>query len=222
MTIETRSEGLFERWCHQRHLEYRRIPTDQGERRADYRVLARTCEWIAEVKEFTPNAQDRLAKKQLDANVLVGVHEVQSRSRIVSKIKSSAGQLRTLCREGIPGVLILYSPPGIWPEVTQPYAIMTAMYGLEKVALALHPEASYTVVDRGFGPKRHVGPDRNRWLSAIGAMELRRNGRVRLAIFHNEFATVRLHHGCIPGRGIRHFAIGAKVPLAFQDWAQVK
>ena len=216
--MRTRSEELFERWCGQRRLHCEPIPVPR-ERRADYRVRLASAEWIAEVKEFELTAENRKTRQQLDergwADPVDG-----GRRRVELKIKDSVAQLKALCGESLPGVLILYSPPELIPIVTDPYGIMTAMYGQEAVRLRVPGHASPTITGRDFGGKRNVGPTRNRSLSAIGAMYLRLNGRVRIVFFHNAYARVPLTRKFTAGRSRDHYELSPADQLTFSEWVR--
>ena len=69
-----------------------------------------------------------------------------------------------------PGILVLYDNIHLPHIHLDPYAIKTGMYGLEQVLIAPAMDGSIRsrFVDIIFGPRKKVGPERNRALSAIG------------------------------------------------------
>jgi hypothetical protein len=127
-------------------------------------------------------------------------------------------------REGkLPALLVLYNNVPISDRGVDPYEIKTAMYGLEKIDLAVDPDANrVSLTGRGFGPKRKVTPSSNTSLSAVGVLYGSSNGEVSLIVFHNIHAVKPLDWRSLQGPRIRHFTLGEKEPRPFQEWQELK
>ena len=93
------------------------------------------------------------------------------------------------------------------------------MYGLEQVVMTPSPSGSlaWRIVDTVFGPKRKVGPYRNRALSAVGRLYRESTERVAVDMYHNVYARVRLKPSML-GPSVRHYRLGAKNPGMSQEW----
>ncbi len=222
MSNRTISEILFERFCRREGLNFSRLEPSEspGLKSPDYQIQSPGGPVIVEVKQFDPNAEDkrnaRLLEERGYGDAIGG--EPGARARI--KIQSGARQLKARSQGRVPTVLVLYNNVPFSSRGTDPYDIKTAMYGLERIDLAVG-RANVSVVDRGFGPKRKVTPSSNTSLSAVAALYARSCHDLRLFVYHNIYAATPLEWQDLSGPRIAHFTLGPKKPGAFQEWRRL-
>jgi hypothetical protein len=218
----TISEILFERFCRREGLKFSRIKPSEspGMKSPDYQIQSPRGPVIVEVKQFDPNAEDKRNAQLLEergyGDAIGG--EPGARARI--KIQSGARQLKARSEGRFPTVLVLYNNVPFNSRGTDPYEIKTAMYGLEKVDLAVG-QATVSVVDRGFGPKRKVTPSSNTSLSAVAVLYARSRHDLRLVVFHNIYAATPLGWLDLSGPRIVHLTLGPMERGAFQEWKRL-
>ena len=143
---------------------------------------------IAEVKEITRNKDERASDRLLEER---GYGEVLGRT---------AGRH--------PGLLVLYDEGRIARHL-DPYHIMTAMYGLEVVSMAVPADPSISPYRTGakLGPDKKMTNDANT-ISAVGALVVTAPDDVlALHVYHNAFAATPIEPALLVRRGIRQWQI---------------
>jgi hypothetical protein len=149
MKVRTKSELLFERYCGERGYQSEQIePEPKAGRSPDYRVMTPAGRVIVEIKEFTPNEED---KRIVDALKKLGhaAYERRLGKRVRKAIHGAAPQLRRYEDTLLPEVLLLhdniYDNPkldGHWPfarnEYLEPLAIEAAMFGSPQIRFRLN------------------------------------------------------------------------------------
>lgn len=222
MSKRTISEILFERFCRSERLIFSRLEPSKfpGMMSPDYQIQSPRGPIIVEVKQFDPNSEDKrnaqLLEERGHGDAIGG--EPGARARI--KIQTGAKQLKARSQGKIPTLLVLYNNVPFSSRGTDPYEIMTAMYGLEKIDLAVD-QANVSVVDRGFGPKRKVTPSSNTSLSAVAALHAPSCHDLRLVVYHNIYAATPLERQQFSGPRIVHFTLGPKERGMFQEWRRI-
>src|SRR5260370_32687023 len=109
MSEKTLSEGLVEDWFDRNRIEWRRIRVaiTHGHRRPDYAIRVAGNRCIVEVKELTPNDDD----KQIIEKARAGTIEakwVAPGKRLRPAIRSGEGQLRKFSARGFPSIIGIF------------------------------------------------------------------------------------------------------------------
>ncbi|MGP0594309.1 hypothetical protein ACTRXD_17465 [Nitrospira sp. T9] len=172
MTKQTISETLFESYCNRQAISFLRIPTESHKRTPDYEIILQGNMVISEVKQFDPTNEEKRLQRQLNEQGLPEAFGGKPGQRASQKITDGMKQLRLLAKDKYPTLLVLFNNVSISNHHVHPYAIKTAMYGLEEVVLAVPHEAAASpwVTDRKFGGRRRVTPSQNTTLSAVAVL----------------------------------------------------
>lgn len=173
MSNKTVSERLFECFCDDNHIEYKRIEASSipNKKEPDYEIQMATELVVVEVKQFDPSEEEKKLYKQLWERGYTDAYVREPGAKARLKIQAGAKQLKARSKGKLPTLLVLYNNVPISDRGVDPYEIKTAMYGIEKIDLAVDPDANrVSVTERGFGPKRKVTPSSNTSLSAVGAL----------------------------------------------------
>ena len=209
------SELLFEDFCEQTGINWKPIEVEEGGvcvKTPDYELLIADRTIIAEVKEITKNQEeqesDKLLKERGYGTVLGGVPG----ARVRKKINDSSPQIRTRTGGRYSGILVLYDY-GRTANHLDPYHIMTAMYGLEVVDIAVpaDPSSSPYPMRTRFGPHKKMTGDANTSISAIGTLVVTApNGVIKLHVYHNRHAAVPIEPAILVRSGISQYQIDPK------------
>ena len=219
----TTSEVLFERFCTEGHLSFRRIDTDV-EKTPDYEVVLGNVPVIVEVKEFTLNESDKEALHDCESggSAVWGMPKLGSRVR--NKIESAKHQLECLASGRCPGLLLLYdgrpSPiGGIFP-----YEILVAMYGFETIDVHVSekPEEPVRFGRHKFGKGGKLRYKTHTYISAVGILREVDGNRLHIDLYHNIFADNPLPLEPIVGRAdMSLFSVPSGSGNEFREWVQV-
>lgn len=222
MSNRTESEKLFEQFCKDNGIEFSRLdPAETPESQCpDYEIKTADGPVIVEVKQFDPNEEDRQNARLLEERGYGKAIGGAPGARVRLKIQSGTKQLKVRSQGKVPTVLVLYNNVPFNSRGTHPYEIKTAMYGIEKIDLAVG-KTRVAVVDRGFGPKRKLTPSDNTSLSAVATLLENLDGDLVLSLFHNIYASRPLTWQSLNGPKIAHFTIGEKEPGKFQEWTRL-
>jgi len=220
----TLSEQLFELFCERNSIVWQRIATADvgGEQRPDYEIALSGQRVIVEVKQFDPTAEERRLLRQLEEHGSTDVFGGEPGDRARKKIARGATQLRAVSGGALPTMLVLYNNVrALTDRHTHSYAIKTAMYGLETITLAVPKAAPVHVAERGFARrgKKKVTPTDNTSLSAVAVLCEGSDG-LWLLVYHNVHSRVPLSPGCLRGKNVRHFTLGTKATVEFQEWVE--
>lgn len=225
MNNKTVSERLFERYCNDNDIKYKRIEASSisNKKEPDYEIQTVTELVIVEVKQFDPNEEEKKLYKQLRERGYTDAYGREPGAKVRLKIQAGAKQLKARSKGKLPALLVLYNNVPISHRGVDPYEIKTAMYGIEKIDLSVDPDANrVSLTERGFGPKRKMTPSSNTSLSAVGALYGSPNSELSLIVFHNIHAVKPLDWHSFQGPRIRHFTLEEKLPRDFQDWQELK
>lgn len=205
----TKSERLFVQFCQNAGIPCVRVDTasDAQERRPDYRLTGRLgTEIVAEVKQFDPSAEEREQIERSMAGESVVMGGVPG-ARLRQVIDRANAQLKTLSRGIKPGVLVVYNNVWSCSYLTEPYAVLTAMRGLDVVPVLVPVDPSHppTFLDARPGPKKKLRADANTHISAIAVLFERRDDGLGIALYHNCHARTPLEPGDIDFDGVVQF-----------------
>jgi len=168
---KTSSENQWELLCASHGLVCTRVPTasSRGERRPDYEVLGLDgTRFLVEVKEITATRDEAAQISKLNSD-LVGEFHAEPGARVRPLIDRANRQLKTLAQGREPGVLVVYNESPFLRHHTEPYAILTAVRGLDvvPVTVPLDPERSPVFHRVRPGPKKRLTSRMNSSISAI-------------------------------------------------------
>ena len=208
------SELLFEDFCKQSEIRCERfeaeeVSTGVRPKAPDYDLIIDDRTIIAEVKEITQNKEERESERLLKERGYGSVLGGTPGARVRKKINDSSPQIRKRTLGRRPGILVLYDY-GRTAKHLDPYHIMTAMYGLEVVDIAVPADPSAQPYSMGtrFGPGKKMTQDANTSISAIGVLAVTApNGFIRLDVFHNRCAAVPIDPALLARNGIAQYQI---------------
>lgn len=188
----TDSEVMFERFCTQASVRFRRIAEEDAPT-PDYELsLLQTV--ITEVKEITRNREEEESDRLLKETGRGLVLSSTPGDRVRKKISEASPQIKARCNGIHPGLLVLYDQGFVCGHL-DPYEIRVAMCGLEQVHIALPPLGSgqrpYST-GTSYGPKRKMTEDCNTSISAIAVLANPGPNQVVLHVYHNRFAAIPL------------------------------
>jgi hypothetical protein len=208
----TESERLFESYCAFVGLIANRIEADGSSRRPDFGVVGHDgTPFIVEVKQFDPNAEELQAeadRKAGKARVTGG----EPGARLRDAISDANQQIKSLGRSEVAGILLVYRHPAASRQHTDPYAVLTAMRGLDvvPVIVPVNPREPSQFLPTRVGPKGRLTPHMNRSISAIAVLRDRERGDVvSLDVFHNPVARVELPLQAIATPSAFHFSMSS-------------
>ena len=101
----------------------------------DYDIYVPRRKIVVEVKEITPNKEERQAEKELPKKGF-SVISITPGHRVRRKISEANKQIKNRIKKRYPGVLVLFQR-GLAADHIDPYQIRVAMYGLETIQYAV-------------------------------------------------------------------------------------
>ena len=218
------SELLFEDFCQQGEINWERLEVEELEKGVfpktpDYELRIDDRTIIAEVKEITQNKEERESERLLKERGYGTVLGGTPGARVRKKINDSSPQIRKRTLGRHPGILILYDY-GQTAKHLHPYHIMTAMYGLEVVDVAVPADPSSKPYSMGtrFGPGNKMTQDANTSISAIGVLAVTApSGFIRLDVFHNRCAAVAIDPAVLAHDGITQY----QIDIGTRTWVKI-
>ena len=202
------SELLFEDYCTHVGIQWEHIQ-EEPEQTPDYKLVLDDQTIIAEVKEFEKNKDEQESYRLLEERGYGKVLDKEPGDRIRKKIRKSSPQMKALTADCHPGMLVLFDDGQIAGHLA-PYHIMTAMYGLEIVEMAVPRDISIKpyIADRRFGAKKKMTEETNTSISAIGALVVTGPDLIlKLRVYHNKFAAVPINPQLLVRREILQYRI---------------
>lgn len=214
-------EDLFERFCTSLGLRHERIAEaeEQGMQRPDYRVVGSDgTRFVAEVKLITPSVEEaRDIARVLRGEIVANGGTPGERMR--GLIGRANQQLKAL-GDDAPGLLVVFNPEFILRRHTDPYAILTAMRGLDTIDVHLprDPREAPVFGDLRSGGRKKMTASDNTSTSAIVCPEESALGEWRVRVYHNRFAVRPMDLGSLRGTSVVHFRIAGDE----RDWTPVR
>jgi hypothetical protein len=212
MSQPTESEILFEGFCKTLSIPCDRIAC-ASTKTPDYDVTLGGHRIVAEVKQIEPGDDDREL-------LATGAGWSEPGRRVRSKIQASSKQLKARSDGTLPALLVVYDHGTM--SCTDQDDIKTAMFGEEIVVIRRLDGEPISASRVHPGGHRKCTPTDNTSISAIGLMYRFGGNDVRLSVFHNHFAAIRIDPDWFRAVGIfRHFAIDPMDSNSPYEWREV-
>ena len=219
MTI---SEQLFERYCHVGVIPFRRLPTGDTQT-PDYEIVLCGTSVIIEIKELTPNDEERRAIQELQENHSTNYGWTVG-NRVRYKIDSAKRQLERLAGK-FPGVLLLYDARPAPFHGVEPVDIMGAMYGCESIDIHVPDKPGEPVLFgmHRFGKGKKLRHDCHTYISAIGALwERHVDGHLHIDFFNNIHGSQPLPFAGMVSRGdMTVYTLAPGMGNKYRGWARM-
>lgn len=199
--MDTHSEILFSKICQQEGFFAEKIPTD-GKPSPDFRVSTPYGELIAEVKELTPNKEERELIRQQAKGIIVAFGDtIGSRAR--GEIQRACRQLKRFREERLPSLVVLYNNVTATVPMLHLYShdIDAAMNGQWVTYVSLVPGGPKRPDHNG--GKRGLTANNGRYVSAVAVIS--DHDDETLLIYHNPHAEVPLPVGIFTGNKCIHY-----------------
>jgi hypothetical protein len=215
---KTASEIEFEAFCDAHGVGWEKIPTesDAGLPTPDYYIYPGRERTVAEVKEITPNEEEKRQRTLLETR---GWSEGGGTvgSRVRSLIDRAKNQIRIRAKGVYPSILVACNYSGVRQHI-EPHSIRAAMYGFDTIVLAVPRDvrADPHLVDRKFGAGRRMTEQHNTSISAVATLQYG-----RLCIYHNIYAAIPLRPELLQCLSVTQYTLAEKVPGTFQDWKEI-
>ncbi|MFC2060193.1 hypothetical protein ACFLTZ_03750 [Chloroflexota bacterium] len=215
--MKTKSELLFEKYCASIKYSCNPIPAaSKYGKTPDYWVCCGNDKIVAEIKELSPNDDDRRRARELKNQRLTsGV--VQPGKRVYDAITDSAKQLKKFAHCRLPCVLVIYDNtmvddvrPKAVSQLQEPSILDFGMYGLQ-IGILPVPNSDYYDTDirataNGRGGERRMTETMRWYISAVSVLcEDQNGGEPYLLSYHNFFACIPLPQHLFRGPLDRHF-----------------
>jgi hypothetical protein len=225
MSVETKSEKLFQEYCSSRGYHLEPIPTGVTET-PDYFVATTYARFIIEVKEISLNDDDRRVLREIEQTAgALGGDTIGRRARLL--IKKAARQLKKRRSETLPMVVVLFDArPTI---LSLPFSslsqenIHAAMYGDFVVRLRMRPGTGEIVGrEHGLGLGRITTEIEKRYISAVSVLNQWDQSQEPFMItYHNFFADIPLPLSVFNGQKDVHLRKPARPDLCAGEWEKV-
>ena len=215
---KTRSEKLFERFCTDNRLRFCRIDEQGNKKTPDYEVFPKDNRVIVEIKELTPNDDDKATLSKVRTDGVASQWEPTGQ-RIRQKIKTAAKQLKSRSNGQHPAMVVLFNNRTLGDiDHTD---IKTAMYGDEIVRVRRHPNGTEEI-DLRLGGKRQCTPTDNTSLSAVCLMWIHVT-EPRLSIFHNVSSKCRLQCDWFRMAAVQQYStnLNSDFNSGFPNWHRI-
>lgn len=226
MSERTLSETIFEQFCNAHRIRYDRVETDSagGVKTPDYDVFLDEQKVITEVKQIDPNSEERRLLEQLRVSDWASMEwHGDPAARVRNKISDAMPQISARAEGQYPSILVLYNNTPMTPYNTEPYSVLTALYGREASIIELTRDLNQEprLVDVRFGNKQKVGRDFNTSLSAVAVMYRTDDSTIKLDVYHNTYARIPLNPERLRHPNVKHFAVQTNADRRFQGWAEI-
>lgn len=185
VTIETLSEALFKQHCAERGVACRRIE-ENGNKVADFELTLNVGLVVAEIKQLDPSEKD-LARKAVRPGQLVGLGLAPT-GRLRNLISDAYRQIKPYSQRGQPAVIVCYNNAGCLNYIDN-FTVTRAMFGGMAAYLALGKDGIIHHIGHGFTDQRKVTRNTCRGLSAVCVLSTPSQGKTKLVVYHNPYAT---------------------------------
>jgi hypothetical protein len=213
----TASEVIFERFCKERDIEFRRIEPRET-RTPDYEIRLASGQAAVEVKQLEPGTSDRELLNKFRRGRAVSHWVNMGRPR--EALLDGARQLRAYVRGVMPGIVVLFDTSGGLLGYLDADSIGHSMYGPRQVHFIDGEERDVEVVGASLGGRRVATERHNTTLSAASVLRLFQNGRMSLAVFHNCYAALPLSPSDLRVPDVEHFIWATDREEALPRWTR--
>jgi hypothetical protein len=212
--MSTLPEEHFSAFCSAVGLLAEPVPPAslQGERRPDFLVAKPgVAKFFVELKSVTPSPKELRQLEILYSGKSGSSFQVEPGAKVRELIAKANPQLKAVADKGLPGILAILCPEPALKHHVDPYAVLTAMRGLDVVPVSVpeDPAEAPTFMDVRSGPKRKMTRDANTTISAILVPYLANELGWAANVFHNRFAARPLAPEALTGPAIHHWRIAA-------------
>ncbi len=171
------------------HLKYQYINVLMKSRHktkiSDYVIIISGNVIIVEVKQidFSPTEKKHLERYLSEGST--GIISDVPGKRLRKVISKAMPQLKSTSHGKHPAILVVYDNTMQMFDKTNPYEVLSAMYGLEQVVFTIPNSVDMDprIVDHKFGPDRKVSPSQNKTLSAVVMLSLDKDNSKKFKIF---------------------------------------
>jgi hypothetical protein len=218
---KTISEDLFEQWCHSVGVPCHRVEEEQDARRPDYVVELIGQRVVTEVKQFDPNDEEAESNRRVATGGIGGTGTTPG-DRIRKAIHRAAPQLKALSSGKYPALLVVYNN-GASRLHTDPYAVATAMQGLDEVPVLVpeDPLISPKFKEARSGRGKKMTPSANTTISAIGVLVHDFDDRTHLCIYHNCHALHPIVPEWLRHPLVHHYRLPDSAASSLDGWQAV-
>jgi hypothetical protein len=223
MSMQTDSEILFERFCNETAIPYAPIPPEPeaGRQTPDYELHLQVPPILAEIKQINLNPEDRALSRQLHETGTYAFEDLPGK-RVRGKIPEAASQLKARAKPNQPTLLIIYNNVDTLRGFTDPFQVMSAMYGVPEAVLVRNctPIALQWSVFYRLGGNRGLTSEHNTTISAMAVLFAGPEGPY-LVLYHNQFASNSIAPEVLRRPAIlqRHIRDGG--PGKLPEWVEV-
>ncbi len=232
-STKTLSEELFDKYC--QSIGYLSEPIPAGSKlgkTSDRVVKAGTVTIIAEIKELSPNDDDKHRVSDLKSKRWTSSTYIPGK-RIFDEIHDAAKQLKKYADCHLPCILVLYDNivvDGMRPRTIsmlhEPSMIDFGMYGLQSVRISLvntGDNMEIQLLGSKRGGRRQMTNDARRYISALLVLSYAEDtGESYAHVYHNFFAQVELPHKMFRGPRDRHFMKPSHPDKCPQTWIEIQ
>jgi len=214
MSIITKSEILFEKFCEELEISVERIST--GDKQTpDHFIFPDNNKIVVEIKQIDPNPDELKIQKTKK-----GVYRITPGQRVRKKISAANPQLKALSQGEYPSILVVFDNVAHILH-TDRDEIKVAMYGLQQITLAL-PNTSLSepyIKKSALGPRKRFTENHNTSTSAVAVLyeDYANANALNLDVYHNSYAAVKLRPDALRYKSIKHFTLSDALP----EWKEV-
>jgi hypothetical protein len=206
----TASELLFESFLASCGISFEPIPRSQvpSSKSPDYRLELGGHTIIVEVKQIDPSPADEAHLLEFVRDGETHVISDEPGRRVRNKLRSAVDQLREHARGKFPAMVVIYDNVRLLGE-TEPYDVLTGMYGLEQVHIAVpaDPHVRPYIYRHRFGKKSVLSRFDNTTISCVAILREAHSTQVTMSVFHNCYAAIPLVPDLLRFPRIRHFRL---------------
>jgi hypothetical protein len=212
----TISEKLFERFCLELDIPFKRIQVDKVQT-PDYEIILGKHLIVTEVKQFDINDVDQEIIEQIKQNG-IATHDGGYANRVRNKIDSAKNQLKLRALDKYPALLVLYD--NVPTRTVNAVDIKQAMYGEEIDLIGFSKDWRPYSVDEICGAKSKFTITQNTTFSTIALLE--RDGQnLSISMFHNYYARHPINPDWIRVKNIKHFSIDPISRKGLKEWIEI-
>jgi hypothetical protein len=214
----TKSELLFERFCREHAIDYKRIPRAEGKRTPDYEFYPSGVRIVVEVAQLDPNDGDRQYSRKRDDGSFVGVGGTIGQ-RIRQKITDKADQLKAWTKGMAPTILVVYNNTDV-RSYTRPEHVCSAMFGFQTFVMDVpaDPSKPSSIVDRKRGRGSRMTTGQNTSVSAVAVLEEDSTDHLTMRIYHNHHAVNRIAPCVLKLENVEQYGLGQCPPGQMPTW----
>ena len=220
--MKTLGDQLFEAFCSLRSVGCERIPEGTS-KSPDYALRLGVHRLIAEVKTLEPNEQEREVQTRRARGEIVASGGTPG-ERLRREIRSANNQLKALAAVGgVPTMLVVFNNTGCGIH-TDGYSVMTAMQGLDVIDVSVprDPSLRPTFGPTRSGPERAMRHNANTSTSAIAILHDCGPHDLRLAVYHNRYASMPIPPEVLRIPGVAQFRLPEGVTNSLEaPWSEV-